>query len=64
MLTEGHGVPLSLCVTGANRHDSTQLEIVLDGIVVPRPEPDEDEPQNLCVDARLSRKLNPGRIFR
>lgn len=27
---DGHGVPLSLVVTGANRHDSTQVGAVLD----------------------------------
>ena len=36
------GVPLSLVVSGANRHNVTQLEIVLDQIVVERP--DEIEP--------------------
>jgi transposase len=48
---DGHGVPLSLVVTGANRHDVTQVEAVLEGIVVPRPEPDEETPHNLCADA-------------
>jgi len=42
-----HGVPLSLVVTGANRHDVTQLEAVLDGRVVLPPEGTE---QNLCAD--------------
>ena len=45
-----HGVPLSLCVSGANRHDVTQLETVLDGVVVARPEPTAETPQHLCAD--------------
>ena len=41
------GVPLSIVVTGANRHDVSQLELVLDEIVIERP---EDVEQNLCAD--------------
>lgn len=37
MLVDGHGVPLSLIVTGANRHDVSQLGAVLDAIIVPLP---------------------------
>jgi putative transposase len=35
---DGHGVPLSLIVTGANRHDVSQLSAVLDAIVVTLPQ--------------------------
>lgn len=45
-----HGAPLSLIVTGANRHDVTQVESVLDGIVIERPEVTDDSPQHLCAD--------------
>jgi putative transposase len=31
---DGHGVPLSLVVTGANRHDASQLAAVLDAIIL------------------------------
>jgi len=44
---DGRGVPLSLVVTGANRHDVTQLELVLEEIVIDRP---TDIQQNLCAD--------------
>ena len=44
---DGRGVPLSLVVTGANRHDVTQFELVLDEIIVERP---EDIEQHLCAD--------------
>lgn len=45
----GRGVPLSLVVTGANRHDVTQLELVLDEIVIDAPNK-EEVPQHLCAD--------------
>ena len=38
-LLDGRGVPLSLVVTGVNRHDVSQLEAVLDAIVVEQPNP-------------------------
>ena len=44
---DGRGVPLSLVVTGANRHDVTQLELVLDEIIIDRP---KDIEQHLCAD--------------
>ena len=47
LLVDGRGVPLSLVVTGANRHDVTQLELVLEEIVIARPEGIE---QHLCAD--------------
>ena len=37
ILVDGRGVPLSLIVTGANRHDVSQLLAVLDAIIVPLP---------------------------
>ncbi|WP_150081036.1 IS5 family transposase [Chlorobium phaeobacteroides] len=46
ILVDGRGVPLSIVVTGANRHDVTQLKAVLENIVVKRPESE----QNLCAD--------------
>jgi len=48
MLVDGRGVPLSLVVSGANRHDVSQLEAVLAGVVILRP---AGIPQNLCADA-------------
>ena len=40
------GVPLSIVVTGANRHDVSQLATVLDAIIIERP----DTVQHLCAD--------------
>ena len=45
---DGRGVPLSLVVCGANRHDVTQLESLLDAMVAPELRPMSD--QNLCAD--------------
>ena len=41
------GIPLSIVVTGATRHDVSQLEAVLDAIVIDRPQEAE---QHLCAD--------------
>ena len=48
---DGRGVPLSLVVTGANMHDVTQIETVLDAIVVKRPTPKQRRSKHLCADA-------------
>jgi len=49
LLVDGAGVPLALVVTGANRHDVSQLQTVLDSIVIQRPDIFE-YPQHLCLD--------------
>ena len=51
LLVDGRGVPLSIIVTGANRHDVSQLEAVLDGIIVKRPDPPLRRSKHLCADA-------------
>ena len=48
---EGHGLPLAAAVSGANVHDGKLLEKTLDNLVVFRPPPSEESPQNLCLDA-------------
>ena len=50
VLVDGRGVPLSIVVTGANRHDVTQLKPVLENIVVKRPESSPESKQHLCAD--------------
>jgi transposase len=50
LLTDGRGAPLALVITGANRHDVSQLELVLDTIVVERPESTQGRVQHLCAD--------------
>jgi transposase len=51
VLVDGRGAPLSLVVTGANRHDVTQLGAVLDNRVILPP---QDTEQNLCADKGYS----------
>lgn len=41
---------MALVVTGANRHDVSQLEALLDAIHIERPDI-FDQPQHLCLDA-------------
>lgn len=51
VLTDEKGLPLAIVLSGANTHDVKLLEDTLDHIVVSRPKPDKDHPQNLCLDA-------------
>ena len=46
---DGRGVPLSIVVTGANRHDVISLIPVIEANATPRPDPDAVE-QNMCLD--------------
>lgn len=48
---DGRGVPLSLIVTGANRHDVSQLAAVLEAIVVKQPLPPKRRSKHLCAGA-------------
>jgi putative transposase len=50
LLTDGVGIPLAVVVDGANRHDIKLLIATIDGIVIARPGP-EQEQQHLCLDA-------------
>lgn len=45
---DGRGTPLSLVVCGANRHDVTQLEPLLDALLVPELRPAYEV--HLCAD--------------
>jgi putative transposase len=50
LLVEAAGGPLSVIVAGANVHDTKLLAATLEAIVVERPEPTAELPQNLCLD--------------
>lgn len=50
LLTEGHGLPIGLVVTGANRNDMTQVEAVFESMPILPPEPSRDAPQHFCAD--------------
>ena len=58
MQVDARGVPLSLVVTGAHRHDVSQLPALLDARVLgPRPDEDGELPEeNLCADAGYAGK--------
>jgi putative transposase len=49
-LVKGKGGPLAVIVAPANVDDSKLLEATVEAVVVERPEPREDSPQNLCMD--------------
>jgi len=50
LLVEGHGLPIGLAVEGANRNDFKMTRRTLESIPVVRPEPTEEQRQNLCLD--------------
>ena len=50
MLTEAHGIPLAVVVDGANRHDMKLVEATLTELMMPRPLPTLNKPQELCLD--------------
>lgn len=49
LLVEGKGLPIAIEVGPASRHDTKMLAATLDGVVIEKPEPEEQE-QNLCLD--------------
>lgn len=50
LLTETHGLPVGLVVTGANRHDKTQVEHVFETMPLLPPWPTEEYAQHFCAD--------------
>ena len=50
ILVDAEGGPLSAIVAPANVNDSKLLEQTIEAIVVERPEPTPEDPQNLCLD--------------
>ena len=50
LLTEGQGVPIGLCIAGANRHDLQLAEATLASAPITRPTPTPAHLQNLCLD--------------
>jgi putative transposase len=51
ILTDGSGIPLSLTVDGANRHDKKLVKKTFDAIIFERPSQD-NVIQNMCMDKR------------
>lgn len=50
VLVEREGGPLAIVVAGANINDHLILQATLESIVVERPTPSVQHPQNLCLD--------------
>jgi putative transposase len=50
VLTDASGLPLSLVIEGANRHDLKLARDTLEGLVIPRPDPTPEQPLHLCLD--------------
>lgn len=50
ILTESQGLPIGLVVTGANRHDKTQVQNVWETMPFMPPVPTEEHPQHFCAD--------------
>ena len=48
LMTEASGLPVGLVITGANRHDKTQVEAVLEAMPLPPPLPTLEDPQHFC----------------
>ncbi len=51
VLVDEKGIPLSVILDGANRHDIKLLQSTLEHIIIDRPEATSDHPQHLCMDA-------------
>ena len=51
MLTDAKGIPLSIVVEGANRHDVRLARPTVEQIVIERPTPTWYRKQHLCLDA-------------
>jgi putative transposase len=50
-LTEASGrLPVSLAIDGTNRYDMKLTRATLAALVIPRPVPTREQPQNLCLD--------------
>ena len=50
LLVEAGGLPIGLVVTGANRHDKTQVASVFESRPVLPPMPSQEQPQHFCAD--------------
>jgi putative transposase len=50
LIVDEDGGPLGAVIAGANVHDTKLLEATIEAVVVGRPEPTKEGPQNLCLD--------------
>ena len=50
LLVDEQGGALGVVIDGANVPDCKRLEATIEAVVIERPEPTEEAPQNLCLD--------------
>ena len=50
VLTDASGIPLSVVIDGANRHDMKLARETIESIIVKKPEATEQNPQGICLD--------------
>jgi putative transposase len=50
LMTEGHGIPIGLAASGANRHDMKLVGETIEHMIVDRPQPTQAQPQGMCLD--------------
>ncbi|MBI5332158.1 MAG: transposase [Candidatus Aenigmarchaeota archaeon] len=50
LLTDAKGIPLSVAIDGANRHDMKLARPTLENIKIRKPKPTKKKKQNLCLD--------------
>jgi hypothetical protein len=62
LLVEKDGGPLAVVVAGANVPDHKLLAATIDAVVVERPEPEPEYPQQLCLDKGNDNELAWGVI--
>lgn len=57
LLTDGQGIPLAVVPAAANCNDLKLLAVTLEAVVVERPQPKAEQPQNLCLDKGYDAKI-------
>ena len=50
ILTDANGIPLSVAIAGANRHDMKLAKPTFENIKAKRPKPTKKKKQNVCLD--------------
>jgi putative transposase len=66
VLTDAKGIPLAVVLSGANRHDSKKLEVLLKAVMTQRPSDAEREAgfvEALCLDKGYDSKACRASVF-
>lgn len=51
LLTEAKGIPISIDIAGANRHDVKLFESTINNLIIKKPRATKKKPQGMCLDA-------------